>query len=200
MKIAITGGIGAGKSYLCDQLRLHYGIVVYDCDAAAKRLMLESAELQARLTQLLGEPVVKDGCYQKALVSNFLLESTENLKRLNEIVHPEVAKDFAASGADWLESAILFDSGFIDRIYINKVICVTAPEEVRVQRIVCRNNVSPEIAKRWINRQWTQEEVLVRSDYEIVNDGQANIEEQIEQLLSWLNSSAALSPSINRLK
>ncbi len=182
MKIAITGGIGSGKSYVCKRLNA-IGIEVYDCDAAAKRLMRTSTELQHQLQELIGEEVFEEGVLQKAVMARFLLESEENNQAINDIVHPAVARDFENSGLEWIESAILFDSGFINRIYIDKVVCVTAPEEVRVERIVARDSISSEKALEWIHRQLPQEAVLHRSDYEIVNDGKHDIDEQISRLL-----------------
>ena len=128
MKIAVTGGIGSGKSYVCRHLA-ERGIRVYDCDAAAKRLMRTSATLQEKLRELVGEEVYHDGQLVKPVMAAFLLASDENQKAVNAIVHPAVADDFKASGYDWMECAILFESGF-DHL-VECVICVTAPEEVR---------------------------------------------------------------------
>ena len=189
MKIAITGSIGSGKSFVCQILHNH-GIIVYDCDAAAKRLMRTSAEIQHRLSSL----VVKDvfvGCrFQKALLADFLLKSQQNAKAVDDIVHPAVASDFVKSGLDWIESAILFDSGFINRIYLDKIICVSAPEEVRLQRVMLRDRISREKALDWINRQLPQEEVLRRSDYEIVNDGTTDLDNQVSRILNELDKSS----------
>lgn len=111
MKIAITGGIGSGKSYVCRLLEQR-GIAVYDCDAAAKRLMRTSTTLQQQLKTLVGDAVYSaDGVLQKPVLAEFLLASEANKLAINDIVHPAVATDFATSGQQWLESAILFESG-----------------------------------------------------------------------------------------
>lgn len=189
MKIAITGSIGSGKSFVCQILHNH-GIIVYDCDAAAKRLMRTSAEIQHRLSSLVGKDVFVGGRFQKALLADFLLKSQQNAKAVDDIVHPAVASDFVKSGLDWIESAILFDSGFINRIYLDKIICVSAPEEVRLQRIMHRDRISREKALDWINRQLPQEEVLRRSDYEIVNDGTTDLDNQVSRILNELDKSS----------
>ena len=189
MKIAITGSIGSGKSFVCQILHNH-GIIVYDCDAAAKRLMRTSAEIQHRLSSLVGKDVVVGGRSQKALLADFLLKSQQNAKAVDDIVHPAVASDFVKSGLDWIESAILFDSGFINRIYLDKIICVSAPEEVRLQRVMLRDRISREKALDWINRQLPQEEVLRRSDYEIVNDGTTDLDNQVSRILNELDKSS----------
>ena len=186
MKIAITGGIGSGKSYVCRELERH-GIRVYDCDAAAKRLMRTDVRLQADLQHLVGEHVYVDGILQKPILAKFLLASEVNKQAVNDVVHPAVARDFEQSGIDWLESAILYDSGFVHRTHFDKVVCVTAPVEVRVQRVMQRDHISREKAMEWIAAQLPQEEVVDKSDFEVVNDGQHDIAQQVELLLHQIN-------------
>ena len=188
MKVAITGGIGAGKSFVCQRLRLHY-IDVYDCDEAAKRLMTSSAPLKKALCRLVGKDVyLSSSVLNKPLLAKFLLESEANQQALNDIVHPAVARDFMESGKDWLESAIFFDSGFNRRIDVDMVLCVSAPLEVRLRRIMERDDISREKALEWVHRQLPQEEVERRSDYVILNDGVADIDQQIKHILTLQNS------------
>ena len=183
MKVGIAGGIGSGKSYVAQRLAKH-GIEVYDCDAAAKRLMRTSPELRRQLTDLIGPDTYQSDRLNKAAVSCFLLASEENAHAINAIVHPAVFADFLQSGFQWLESAIMYESG-ADR-YVDRVIVVTAPEEVRLQRIVQRDGITRKQAMEWINRQWAQDEVRRRADYEIINDGQADIDKQINIILEQL--------------
>lgn len=185
MKVAITGGIGSGKSYVCRVLE-KYGIRVYDCDAAAKRLMRTDADLQAGLRKLVGDEVYVDGILQKPILAKFLLNCEENKQAVNDVVHPAVARDFEQSDFQWLESAILFDSGFFHRTHFDYVVCVTAPMSVRLQRVVERDHISEQKAQEWIDAQLSQDEVAARSQFEIVNDGAANLEVQIERLLREL--------------
>ena len=178
MRVAITGGIGSGKSYVCKRLEVH-GIRVYDCDAAAKRLMRTSSALQRDLCRLVGDDVYVDGVLQKQVLAKFLLASEDNKQAVNQIIHPAVARDFECSGYEWLESAILFDSGFDRRIHFDYIVCVSAPLEVRIQRVMNRDGISREKTMEWISRQLPHEEVLKRSDFEIVNDGVEDIDKQI---------------------
>ena len=198
--IAITGGIGSGKSYVCRLLEQR-GISVYDCDAAAKRLMRTSPTLHRQLTELIGPEAYEtheahkpyeahkphEFILNKAAVARFLLASAENAQAIDDIVHPAVAADFLQSGKEWLESAILFQSGFDRRVPFDAVIVVTAPEEVRIRRIMLRDNISREKASEWIARQWPQEDVRQRADYEIINDGKQPISPQLDLLLKSLN-------------
>lgn len=183
MKIAITGGIGSGKSYVCRILEKK-GILVYDCDAGAKRLMSSDAHLQHQLCALVGEECYQDGVLQKPVLAKFLLESEENKQAVNDVVHPAVAHDFEQSDYDWLESAILFDSGFDRRTHFDYVVCVTAPVAVRLQRIMQRDLISQSKAQEWIDAVMPQEELVTRSDFEIVNDGVRDVEAQVSDLLS----------------
>lgn len=113
MKIAITGGIGSGKSYVCRILEKH-GIRVYDCDAGAKRLMRQDADLQAGLKKLVGEEVYSaDGILQKPVLAQFILTGEANKQAVNDVVHPAVARDFEQSDCEWMESAILLIVGSI---------------------------------------------------------------------------------------
>ncbi len=212
--IGITGGIGSGKSYVCRLLEQR-GVSVYDCDAAAKRLMRSSAELRQALTSLIGDDAyVRAGragssgttessgssgttgssgtepfVLNKAVVARFLLASAENAKAIDDIVHPAVAADFIGSGMQWLESAILFQSGFDRRVPFHAVICVTAPEEVRLQRVMERDGISRQQAQQWVAKQWPQQDIVSRSDYEIINDGQQPLLPQIEQILNQVKTS-----------
>lgn len=180
MKIGITGGIGSGKSYVCRQLERH-GISVYDCDAAAKRLIRTSPTLQQQIVALVGS-------LDKAAMSRFLLASESNQQAMNAIIHPAVFRDFEASGLEWMESAILFESGACQ--LVDRIIAVTAPLEVRIQRVMERDGITREKVLQWMDRQWPQDEVKARADYEIVNDGQADIDRQIERLLHSLRRNA----------
>ena len=181
-RIAITGGIGSGKSYVCKLLKAR-GIEVYDCDAGAKHVLATSAEVRRRLTELIGaDAYMADGRLNKAVVASFLLASEDNKKAINAIVHPAVMDDFISSGKEWMESAILFESG-CDR-FVDKVVAVTAPDDVRISRIMMRDNITRAKAQEWIDCQMSQEEIRRRSDFEIINDGRQDVESQIEDIIN----------------
>ena len=184
-RIAITGGIGSGKSYVCRILE-NKGIHVYDCDAAAKRLMASSASLRVALQKLVGEHVYRGNILQKNVLAQFLLKSEQNKQAVNEIIHPAVARDFEESEYEWLESAILFDAHFDKRIHFDFIVCVSAPMEIRIRRVMARDGISRSKTLEWIHRQLPQEEVAEKCDYEIINDGQRSLEEQIDNMLDTL--------------
>lgn len=177
MKIGITGGIGSGKSYVCKRIEKH-GITVYDCDAAAKRLIRTSLALQQQIIRLVGS-------LDKAAMSRFLLANEANQQAMNAIVHPAVFRDFEQSGMQWMESAILFESGA--HKLVDKAVVVTAPQEVRIQRVMQRDGITREKVLQWMTRQWPQEEVVAHADYEIVNDGIQDLDSQIDRILESIH-------------
>ena len=196
MKIGITGGIGSGKSYVCRLLE-QQGYTVYDCDSAAKRLIHTSPFIRRRLTALIGpETYFKesgDGSQESAeyilnkkVVAEFLLKSEDNARAIDRIVHPAVFRDFIESGLEWMESAIIYESG-IHRL-VDRVIVVTAPEELRIQRVMARDEISRAKVLEWMSRQLPQEEVRQRADFEIVNDGLADLNQQLDEILKEISN------------
>jgi dephospho-CoA kinase len=141
--------------------------------------MRTSSDLQQQMKALVGS-------LEKADIAKFLLESEANAHAIDAIVHPAVFHDFETSGMKWMESAILFESGAYR--LVDKVIVVTAPEEIRIQRVMQRDGISREKVLEWMARQLPQEEVRRRADFEIVNDGEADIDQQIEEIINQINN------------
>ena len=185
MRIGIAGGIGSGKSYVCALIRQR-GFEVYDCDSAAKRLIRTDPDIRQQLTALIGPDTYSaDGQLNKAVVARFLLLSEDNTDAINRIVHPAVFRDFEASGLEWLESAIMYESG-ISRL-MDRVIVVTAPLEVRIRRVMQRDHISRSQVLAWMSKQLPQEQVVALADFELVNDGQADIEQQLNNIIEQCN-------------
>ena len=172
MRYCLTGGIGAGKSYVCSLLR-EKGIEIYDTDNAAKRLIAQSQEIRRQLNELIGG-------LDKQTIAAFLLKSEENKLAINSIVHPAVIKDFLDSGYEWMECAIIYEAHLEQ--YVDKVIAVTAPREVRIERIMARDGITRKEAEQWIDAQYPQEKVAERADFVIINDGNKDLQKQIEEL------------------
>ena len=95
-----------------------------------------------------------------------------------------VFRDFESSGMSWMESAILFESGAHQ--FVDKAVVVTAPQEVRIRRVMQRDGITREKVLQWMSRQWPQEEVIVHADYEIANDGIKDLDSQIEIILNQI--------------
>ena len=180
--IAITGGIGSGKSFVCRKLKV-YGIEVYDCDSAAKRLWATDTTLRQELQGIVGEGVYINNVLQKDVLRQYLLRSEANKLTIDNLIHPAIARDFLRSGHGWLESAILFDSGFYKRVHFDYKVCVSAPLQTRVERVMLRDGISEEKAKEWIGSQWSQDKVESLCDFVIINDGMQDLDRQIRLLM-----------------
>ncbi len=184
LKVAITGGIGSGKTYVSNILK-EKGFQIYDCDSAAKRIISQNESIKQQLKKLVGDNLFVENKLSKAMLSAYILQSKENALKVNKIVHPKVAEDFLLSGLNFMECALLFSSGF--NALVDKVICVSAPMEIRIKRITTRDKINEQMAKEWILSQMAQEEIKKLSDFEIINDGNHNLIYEIDKILSFLN-------------
>ncbi len=189
LKIGITGGIGSGKSMLCDLL-LSMGYPVYNSDYESKRLCNESTELKAALINAFGKEIYLQGNLNKTLFASIIFNDSKKLLIANELIHPAVREDFSKwaekqkNAIVFIESAILFDSELIN--HIDKSITITASEELRVQRVVNREQTSEDTVLERIKNQLSENERLQKADYIIYNDDKQAIIPQIEKVLSLL--------------
>ena len=188
--IAITGGIGSGKSYVSVLLQAA-GIPVYNTDNEAKRLMLSDEGIRQDLIALLGEGVYTDGALNKPMLASYLFAGPENAARINAIVHPRVKADFRRwmeeqEGQEivGLECAILFEAGFEDTV--DAVVTVYAPESLRVERAMKRDGATEAQIRARIAAQMDDEEKCRLSDYIIYNDGSISLENQLSALVAQL--------------
>ncbi|MBO6098624.1 MAG: dephospho-CoA kinase [Prevotella sp.] len=179
-RYCITGGIGAGKSYVCRLLN-ERGIAIYDTDKQARHIINTSQAIHDQLVSLIGPDTYIDGVYNTAAVTKFLLASEANKQAINSIVHPTVMDDFLRSGMQWMECAIIYEAHL--EHFVDKVIAVTAPREVRIQRIMQRDSIPYDRAAQWVDGQTNQQEVAQRADYVIVNDGKTDLNKQVDEIL-----------------
>ena len=197
MIIGITGGIGSGKSVIARQLR-KMGYSVYDTDSEAKRIIVEDATVREQMTALFGEEVYQDGVYQTALVAQQVFADKNLLAKLNAIVHPAVKADIISkfrslgvlseplkrnSGLFFIECAILFQAGF--DVLCDKVVAVTAPEDIRLERVIARDHSDMNKVRARMRAQ-EAEKVLVRANIVINNDGTTPIPTLCEKIILQL--------------
>lgn len=184
-KVGITGGIGSGKSTLC-QLLTAFGASLYDSDSRAKSLMAEDERLHDALCDEFGAECYNDEGLNRSFLASKVFGDEEALRRLNAIVHPAVREDFRRWAAEQrseyviLESAILFESGFDSEV--DTTIAVLAPLEERLRRTVERDGVSREDVLRRIAHQMSDDELHSRADRTIVNLRRDYLESDAEQL------------------
>lgn len=190
--LGITGGIGSGKSTVSELFHI-CGIPVYTADDESKKLVATSPVIREKLIAMFGEDLYKDGILNKALLASYIFTDSEKLNKVNAIIHPEVEKHFE----NWVanhsgnkivahEAAILFESGF-NRL-VDKVVMVYAPLEIRMDRVMQRDNTSRELVEARINNQMSDEEKAKLSDFVIVNDGTCSLIEQVLKVLQQIKN------------
>lgn len=197
MIIGLTGGIGSGKSVIAKQLR-EIGYAVYDTDSEAKRLIVEDAAVRKQMIQLFGSDVYKDGIYQTAFVAQRVFTDKSLLAQLNAIVHPAVRADILrwatmqdspsfrkglGVGICFVECAILYQAGFDE--LCDKVVAVTAPEEVRLTRVLARDHSTIDKVRARMRAQEADKD-LRRADLVINNDGNTPIPILCEEIIQLL--------------
>ena len=197
MIIGITGGIGSGKSVIAKQLR-KMGYSVYDTDSEAKRIIVEDATVREQMTALFGEEVYKDGVYQTSFVAQQVFADKNLLAKLNAIVHPAVKADIISkfrslgvlseplkrnSGLFFIECAILFQAGF--DVLCDKVVAVTAPEDIRLERVIARDHSDMNKVRARMRAQEAKKDQQ-RADIVINNDGTTPIPTLCEEIIHLL--------------
>lgn len=184
-KVGVTGGIGSGKSLVCDMLHQR-GVEVYNCDKRAKELMATDQVIAQRLVEHFGAEVFDEGELNRAYLAERVFSNKEELEALNAIVHPRVIEDFSLWAEQQegqyvvIESAILFEAG-IDQI-VDAVVAVMAPEDLRIERTVARDGVSREQVEERMRNQLSDDERCRRAKYAIVNIELDELEDDVEQL------------------
>lgn len=187
MLVGITGGIGSGKTTVAKLFAKFENVVIYFADKEAKQLMNTSSIIKEKIiANFSSEAYINDELNRKFL-SNIVFNNKEKLHLLNSIVHPEVFKhlqDFREENAnkDYIlyENAILFENGS-DRL-CDKIITVTAPVDVRIQRVVERDKVTKEEVMSRINNQWTDMKKILQSNYVIHNILLSDTENQVSKI------------------
>lgn len=176
LKVGITGNIGSGKTTVSKLFKL-IGIPVFYADEAAKTLMTTDAELIAGVKQAFGEEsYLPDGTLNRKYIANIVFNDEKQLAKLNALVHPAVFRAFdnwaAAMPNDVpyviKEAAILFESSSYK--HCDKNIVVTAPLDMRIQRVTKRDQITREEVLYREARQFTEEKKIQLADYVIKND------------------------------
>lgn len=191
--IGLTGGIGSGKSTVAKYIASK-GVPVYIADDEARVIMLNEeviAEIQAVFSDNI---LTNENTLDRVKIANIVFNNPDKLKELNEIVHPKVKKHFT----NWLkrhkkdpfivkEVAILFETGGDKDC--DAVILVTAPEEIRLQRTITRDNSTVDNVKKRMNNQLPDVEKVKKSTFVINNINLEDTYFQVDEILKMLNNS-----------
>ncbi|HMY85345.1 MAG TPA: dephospho-CoA kinase [Saprospiraceae bacterium] len=183
LKIGITGGIASGKSFVASMFEL-LGIPVYYADKEAKRLIVEDSDIRRRIIDLLGEESYRDdGSYNTQWVASVVFSDHKKLLALNAIVHPVVKQDYLLwhsrmhAAYTLHESALILEGGF--NYLMDRIIVVTAPIEMRLDRLISRDGISRKAGMQKIQSQSSDEQKLKLADFVIKNDGHHSLINQV---------------------
>jgi dephospho-CoA kinase len=182
LRVGITGGIGSGKSIVARVFN-NLGIPVYNADTAAKRLMESDMELQAAIRRHFGIDMYQNGTLNRQALAAIVFKDKNSLDLLNSLVHPVTIRD----AENWMkkqktpyalkEAALIFESG--SQAYLDLVIAVTAPQHIRIHRVMQRDGMSREEVLKRIDKQLDEAIVSRLADYVIVNDDQQLVLPQV---------------------
>ena len=173
LQVGLTGGIGSGKTTVARVFRT-LGIPVFEADAAGRTLLAENREVKTAVVARFGQDVLRDGHIDRAALARIVFTDQQALKDLNAIIHPAVRVAFKQwSGTQvapyvLMEAAILAESGGAK--HMDRIIVVTAPEKLRIQRVMHRDGVEEEAVRTRLANQISEEERLITADHQITND------------------------------
>lgn len=183
--VGITGGIGSGKTTISNYLK-SFGIPLYVADKEAKALMNRSKVIKQKLIQLFGDEAYVDGKLNRPFLAKMIFKDKSLLNQMNAIVHPKVASHFKR----WLkkqdapyilkEAAIIFENNLQSNY--DYIITVVADENLRIERILDREDTTREKVKAVINNQWTDSHKKKLSDFVISNNDLDQAKKQALQI------------------
>jgi len=184
--IGITGGIGSGKSTVCKVFKL-LGVPLFEADVVAGKLINSNSEIRNELVQLFGKDIYSaDNKLNRKKLAELIFNNDVLLEKVNNIVHPAVRSEFM----NWIkqqkqayvihEAAILFESGFYKMM--DFTILVSAPEEMRIERVVKRNSIPREQVIARMAKQWPDVEKRKFATLQLVNDNKNLLIPQIIEI------------------
>jgi len=185
LKVGLTGGIGSGKTTIAEVFK-QMGIAVYSSDDRAKSIMVNDVALRLEITNTFGTESYSNNQLNRAYIARKVFSNSVELAKLNAIVHPALKKDFVlwCSNQKGLyilkEAAILFESNA--HVGLGKVILVSAAKEIKLTRILNRDSSTREEVLLRMDKQWSDEKKRVLSDFEIVNDEDESVINQILEI------------------
>ncbi len=199
--LGITGGIGSGKSLVCQVFQLH-GASIFSADMVAKNLMETDSVLKEEVIAAFGsEAYTHEGGLNREFLSNKVFGNPEYLHKLNKIVHPRVLTKFREAkvkaqetnvGVLVIEAALIYETGAEKDL--DAVIVVDAPADVRVKRVMARDSTSSDQFWMRVNHQFPSMEIRERADYLLENNGDLEeLKDKAEAL--WREVSKGIPPA-----
>jgi dephospho-CoA kinase len=174
LRVGLTGGIGSGKSTVAEVLRV-LGVPVFDADQAGKDLLADDADLRAAVIARFGKEIHPGGTLDRKALAQIVFQDREALAALNALVHPAVRNAYRRWAGEQhnapyavMESALLADTG--GHAAFDQVVVVSAPEDLRIQRVMARDGVGEEAVRARVRNQVSEEERLRIAHHVIHND------------------------------
>lgn len=189
-KVGITGNIGSGKSYVCKMFE-KLGIPVFYSDDETKKLYLIPSVKEQIINRFGKEVYFEDGTLNRKLLSYHLFKNEEAMKFIESVLYPALNQHFdewceqQTSPYVLYESAILFEKNYGK--YFDKIIFVSAPEDIRLQRVMKRDDCTEENVRSRMRLQMSEETKLSKADFVIYNDGDKALEPQVETINKQLS-------------
>lgn len=183
--VGLTGGLGSGKTTVAKAFN-NLGIPVYIADEEAKKLMKKSKIIKRKLTQLFGDKAYIKGDLNRPFIADIIFNDTSYLEKMNAIIHPRVAKHFKKwvlkQTAPYVikEVAILFENGSYKQC--DYIITVTAPLDLRIERLLKRDQTTKSKIKAIMKNQWSDEDKVKLSDFVIHNTTLQNTKKQVDTI------------------
>jgi dephospho-CoA kinase len=185
-RIGITGGIGAGKSLVAEIIKA-MGYPVYNSDERAKELTESNPKIKEGLIHLFGEEIYQNDTLNKFALAQAIFSDESLREKVNALIHPIVREDFNLwalaqnNSLVFNESAILFETGSFKNF--DAIILVYAPKELRIKRIMKRDNCSENEVLKRMNSQFSDEEKYELTEFRVLNDEQTPLLKQVEQII-----------------
>lgn len=195
IKVGITGGIGSGKTHICEMFKA-LGVPVYNADERAKILMQTDEKVKKQIIEVFGEEAYTGQSLNRNFLAQVVFQDKMMLEKLNHIVHPAVAID----AKEWheehqnhpytiKEAALLFETESYKQL--DKTILVHADEDERVLRVMQRDKISKETVLARIQNQMSDLDKMQYADFIINNDGKREINKMVEKIHSYFSFSIA---------
>ncbi|WP_269235224.1 dephospho-CoA kinase [Flavobacterium flavigenum] len=188
--IGLTGGIGSGKTTIANYFK-EMGVPVYIADDKAKEIM-QSQSIINEIKTVFGDVIFENEVLNRAKLADIVFNNADKLNQLNTIIHPAVKQDFELwlqknKNYDYViyEAAILFESGRYKECDV--VVTVTAPEEIKIERVIKRDKTSRKQVLERMNMQWNDEKRIPMSNFIIFNDTHENAKQEVVKILKILN-------------
>lgn len=173
LKVGLTGGIGSGKSTVCSLFKC-LEIPVFNADEAGRKLLSENSEVIEQVQHIFGQEIIVNGKPDRKKLAQIVFNSPEKLAQLNAVIHPAVRKNFnewvALQTSPYVidEAAILFETGIYKQL--DFIILVTAPEQLRIRRVMQRDGMEEASVKDRMKNQWSDEDKKKIANFVIIND------------------------------